>query len=132
MTPGAVNSRCRRDYITLEVRGDQSDAALLDVKTSAVRFAARRCWWRSDWTLHSENAKVGWYDDPAETGNDPWSGERNYLFADGHVVYLRPANPCGGQPVGEPARLLPDINLTTRRRRGKRRGLTCARSTPPR
>lgn len=55
----------------------------------------------TEWLSNHESPHVGW--------NDPstaWEGARNYLFADGHVSYLKTRQIC---PANDN---LPDINLT--------------------
>jgi prepilin-type N-terminal cleavage/methylation domain-containing protein/prepilin-type processing-associated H-X9-DG protein len=112
MTPEQVNLVADSDYIRARFAATNPRLPCSTVRMSMVKYAGKKALVTEYWTLHSDNPKVGWYDSP-ETGNDPWSGSRNYLFADGHVVYLatkriRPAD----SPVVSRPRSLPDINLT--------------------
>lgn len=113
MTPEQVNAVENPDHIRAKFAARNPKLPCTTMKSASVRFASKKVLAAEYWTLHSERNKVGWYDDPAETGNDPWSGERNYLFADGHVRYLptRRIHPAESPAVTR-ARLLPDINLT--------------------
>lgn len=119
MTPEQVNRVANSDYIRAKFAATNPVLPCTSMPTSAVRFAPKKVLATEYWTLHSANPKVGWYDDP-ETGNDPWSGARNYLFADGHVVHL-PARQIHEalSPVVSRTRSLPDINLTTNGMAGK-------------
>jgi prepilin-type N-terminal cleavage/methylation domain-containing protein/prepilin-type processing-associated H-X9-DG protein len=113
MTPDQVNAVDNSDYLRAKFAATNPKLPCNTVKGAALKFAAKKVLAAEYWTLHSEKNKVGWYDDPAETGNDPWSGERNCLFADGHVRYLctRAIHPADSPDVARP-RSLPDINLT--------------------
>ncbi len=113
MSPDQVNAVQNCDYIRAKFAATNPKLPCTSMKSAALRSASRKVLVAEYWTLHSEKIKVGWYDDPADTGNDPWSGERNYLFADGHVRYLptRSIRPADSPVVSRP-RLLPDINLT--------------------
>jgi len=113
MTPEQVNAIENNDYIRAKFAATNPKLPCTTMKTSAVKFAKKKVLVAEYWTLHSDNPKVGWYDDLETTGNDPWSGARNYLFADGHVVYLetKRIHPADSPVVSRP-RLLPDINLT--------------------
>ncbi len=113
MTPLQVNAVADNNYIRSKFASTNPKLPCASVKTSAVRLASKKVLAAEYWTLHSENDRVGWYDDP-DTGNDPWSGSRNCLFADGHVLYLKTTRirPADSPTVSRP-RSLPDINLTT-------------------
>lgn len=113
MTPEQVNRVADGNQLRSKFMATNPKLPCSTIMTSMVRFASKKALAAEYWTLHSDNPKVGWYDDPAETGNDPWSGARNYLFADGHVVHLRTnrINPADS-PLVTRSRLLPDINLT--------------------
>ncbi|MGC8861444.1 MAG: type II secretion system protein [Armatimonadota bacterium] len=113
MTPEQVNAIQNPNYIRAKFSAVNPKLPCTTMRSASVRFASKKVLAAEYWTLHSEKNKVGWYDDPAETGNDPWSGERNYLFADGHVRFLatRRIHPADSPLVSRP-RLLPDINLT--------------------
>jgi prepilin-type processing-associated H-X9-DG protein len=74
---------------------------------SAVRHPSQKAL-VTEWISNHESPHVGW--------NDPstaWLGGRNYLFADGHVAYLKSARI---RPANDG---LPDINLTHGGIRGK-------------
>ncbi|MCL5102730.1 MAG: type II secretion system GspH family protein [Armatimonadetes bacterium] len=113
MTPEQVNSVADGNYLRSKFAASNPKLPCSTVKSSSVRFGSKKALVAEYWTLHSKRSKVGWYDEP-ETGNDAWSGERNYLFADGHVVYLATSriHPADSPLVSRP-RSLPDINLTT-------------------
>ncbi|MGQ9454610.1 MAG: type II secretion system protein [Armatimonadota bacterium] len=113
MTPDQINRVPTADYIRVKFATQNPKLPCSTIRSSAVRFPTKKVMVAEYWTLHSANNKVGWYDDPAETGNDPWSGSRNYMFVDGHVRYLatRSIRPADSPLVDRP-RLLPDINLT--------------------
>lgn len=74
---------------------------------SAVRHAAQKAL-VTEWTSNHETPHVGWH-----SPSTAWHGGRNYLFADGHVKYVkaRQINPANDN--------LPDINLTRDGIRGK-------------
>lgn len=113
MTPEQVNAVADGNQVRAKYAATNPKLPCASVKSSAVRFPTKKALVAEYWTLHSENIKVGWYDDPAETGNDPWSGARNYLFADGHVLYVPTARiHAADSPAASRPRLLPDINLT--------------------
>jgi len=120
MTPDQINAIRDCNHVRSKYAATNPKLPCSTMRTSDVRFATKKALAAEYWTLHSDKPKVGWYDDPAETGNDPWSGARNYLFADGHVVYL-PAKRIhpAASPVVSRTRLLPDINLTTNGIAGK-------------
>ncbi len=113
MTPEQTNQVANSDYMRSKFASTNPKLPCSAISGSAVRFPGKKALVAEYWTLHSTNPKVGWYDDP-ETGNDPWSGARNYLFADGHVVTLPTTriHPAISPLVSRP-RTLPDINLTT-------------------
>lgn len=113
MTPDQVNAIENSDYIRTKFAATNPKLPCATIKTSMVKFGKKKVLVAEYWTLHSENPKVGWYDDLETTGNDPWSGSRNYLFADGHVVHLetKRIHPAVSPVVSRP-RSLPDINLT--------------------
>jgi len=114
MTPDQINAIADCNYIRSKFAGANPKLPCSTMKTSDVKYPTKKAHVAEYWTLHAAKPKVGWYDDPAETGNDPWSGSRNYLFADGHTVYLptKRIHPAVS-PVVSRSRLLPDINLTT-------------------
>ena len=120
MTPDQVNRISTANYIRVKFAATNPVLPCSTIPGAAVKFPTKKVLAAEYWTLHSSNNKVGWYDDPVETGNDPWSGSRNYLFADGHVRYLptRTIHPADS-PLVERDRLLPDINLTRNGVRGK-------------
>jgi len=113
MTPEQTNAVADSNYLRAKFAATNPKLPCSTVNGAALKFATKKVLVAEYWTLHSEKNKVGWYDDPGETGNDPWSGERNYLFADGHVRYLstRRIHPADSPVVNRP-RSLPDINLT--------------------
>lgn len=113
MTPGQVNHVADGNYLRTKYASTNPQLPCSSVRSSDVRFSAKKVLVAEYWTLHSDNSKVGWYDDPAESGNDPWSGSRNCLFADGHVLSVpaREIHAASSPDVTRP-RLLPDINLT--------------------
>lgn len=112
MSPEQVNAVADNDFIRSKFAATNPKLPCSSMKTTHVRHASKKVMVAEYWTLHSDNPRVGWYDGP-ETGSDPWSGARNYLFADGHVRYIetkriRPAD----SPTASRPRSLPDINLT--------------------
>ncbi len=113
MTPAQVNAVENPDHLRAKFAAVNPQLPCTTMNSGALKFAPKKVMVAEYWTLHSEKMKVGWYDHPAETGNDPWSGERNYLFADGHVRFLptRRIRPADSPVVARP-RSLPDINLT--------------------
>jgi prepilin-type N-terminal cleavage/methylation domain-containing protein len=113
MTPDQVNAVADNNHIRSKFAATNPKLPCYTMKTSDVRYATRKALVAEYWTLHSTKPKVGWYDDPAEAGNDPWSGARNYLLADGHTVCLSTKRiHRADSPVVARPRLLPDINLT--------------------
>lgn len=112
MMPEQVNAISNPDYIRAKFAPTNPKLPCSTIRTSAVVSASKKVLVTEYWTLHSENPKVGWYDDPS-TGNDPWSGSRNYMFADGHVAYIstKRIHPAASPAVNR-TRPLPDINLT--------------------
>ncbi len=114
MTPDQINAISDSNCIRSKYAATNPKLPCATIRTSDARHTTKKALVTEYWTLHSAKPTVGWYDDPAETGNDPWSGSRNYLFADGHVVNLptRRIHPASS-PVVSRSRLLPDINLTT-------------------
>jgi len=119
ITPNQVNAIPDCNLLRVKLYSKSSPVFVCGgVAVGDVRFKSRKVVVTEYFTLHSSR-KVGWYDD-ADTGNDPWSGSRNYLFADGHVVYLatRRIREAASPLVARP-RLLPDINLTTNGAAGK-------------
>ena len=113
MTPADVDSVSNSDYLRTKYAATNPKLPCSTIKSSLVRFASKKIVIAEYWTLHSARNKVGWYDGP-ESGNDPWSGERNCLFADNHVVFVstKSIHPAASPLVTRP-RSLPDINLTT-------------------
>lgn len=113
MTPEQVNAVSNCNHIRRAFVETNPMLPCASIKGSAVQFPSKKVLVTEYWTLHSDNPKVGWYDDPAITGNDPWSGSRNYMFADGHVAHLatKRIRPAVSDAVSRP-RSLPDINLT--------------------
>lgn len=112
MTPAQVNAVADNNHLRKKFEASNPRLPCTSMRTSDVRYPSKKIMVAEYWTLHSENAKVGWYDTPEE-GGDPWSGARNCLFADSHVKYvltkqIRPAV----SPVVDRPRSLPDINLT--------------------
>ncbi len=120
MTPNQVNRISNPNHIRVKYALTNPKLPCSSIPNSMVKYPAKKVLAAEYWTLHAENNKVGWYDDPNETGNDPWSGTRNYLFADGRVSYLptRKILPADS-PIVERTRLLPDINLTRNGVQGK-------------
>ncbi len=113
MTPEQINMIADSDHIRTKFAATNPELPCSSIKNGSARCPSKKVLVAEYWTLHSDSPKVGWYDDLNETGNDPWSGERNYLFVDGHVRFLptrriRPAV----SPTVDRARVLPDINLT--------------------
>ena len=113
MEPEQVNAVADSDHMRAKYASTNPKLPCSNIKTSQVKFGSKKALVAEYWTLHSVDSDVGWYDGP-ETGHDPWSGERNCMFADSHVVYLstRRIRAAESPTVGRP-RLLPDINLTT-------------------
>jgi prepilin-type N-terminal cleavage/methylation domain-containing protein len=112
MTPDQIDSVADGDYLRTKYSATNPKLPCSTIKTSLVRFASKKIMVAEYWTLHSADTKVGWYDGP-ESGNDPWSGERNCLFADNHVKYVptKQIHPAQS-PLVSRSRSLPDINLT--------------------
>lgn len=67
------------------------------VNTTMVRYPTKKVL-VAEWLSAHSDVKVNWWS---------WGGERNYLFADGHVVYL------SAKKIHPSVDNLPDINLTT-------------------
>jgi prepilin-type N-terminal cleavage/methylation domain-containing protein/prepilin-type processing-associated H-X9-DG protein len=113
MTPEQVNRVADGNQLRSKFAAINPKLPCSTIKTSAVKSATKKALVAEYWTMHAENPKVGWYDDPAETGNDPWSGARNCLFADGHVAYTQTKRiNAADSPLVSRPRSLPDINLT--------------------
>jgi prepilin-type N-terminal cleavage/methylation domain-containing protein/prepilin-type processing-associated H-X9-DG protein len=74
---------------------DNSPLEFATIKTSAVRFPTKKAM-VADWLSHTDDQASWW---KAE-------GSRNYLFADGHVLYLNSSR------INKAADGLPDINVT--------------------
>lgn len=74
---------------------DSSTLSYATIKTNAVRFPTKKAL-IADWLTHTDDQSTWW----------SWSGSRNYLFADGHVVYMSASN------INKAADGLPDINVT--------------------
>lgn len=68
---------------------------MVTIKTSAVMFPGKKAL-VADWLTHTEENTTWW----------TWGGSRNYLFADGHVVYLN------AKKIHPAVDSYPDINLT--------------------
>lgn len=113
MTPEQVNAVADPNHLRRAFVETNPKLPCASVSASYVRFPSKKVLVTEYWTLHSDNPKVGWYDSPAGSGNDPWSGSRNYLFADGHVAHLATTRikPAASERVSR-TRSLPDINLT--------------------
>jgi len=113
MTPDQVNAVADNNHLRSKYATTNPVLPCTTIKSSLVRFPTKKVLVAEYWTLHSDKPTVGWYDDPDEAGNDPWSGERNCLLADGHVLHLSTSkiHPASSPVVSRP-RLLPDINLT--------------------
>lgn len=119
MTPQQVNAISDSNYIRSKFAATNPILPCSTIKAGEVKYASRKVLVTEYWTLHSASPKVGWYDDET-TGNDPWSGERNYLFADGHVRFIPTKKiHSADSPDVDRSRSLPDINLTTNGVAGK-------------
>ncbi|MDH7601515.1 MAG: type II secretion system protein [Armatimonadota bacterium] len=120
MTPEQVNRIANPNYIRVKFASTNPKLPCSSIPSSMVKHPSKKVLAAEYWTLHAADNNVGWYDDPAETGNDPWSGFRNYLFADGRVRYLPTKEILPAEsPLVERPRLLPDINLTRNGVQGK-------------
>ncbi|MCE5313501.1 MAG: type II secretion system protein [Armatimonadota bacterium] len=120
MEPDQVDAVADCDYLrSAKYSSATPSLPCTPMKSSEVKYTSKKIMLAEYWTLHSAKITIGWYDD-ASTGNDPWSGERNCLFPDGHVklVPTKSIHPATS-PVVDRARLLPDINLTTNGVHGK-------------
>lgn len=73
------------------------------VTVSQVKFPTKKAM-VAEWISGHSEAKVNWWS---------WGGERNYLFADGHVRYL------SSKKIRPSVDNFPDINLTTNGVAGK-------------
>lgn len=113
MTPQQANAVADGNHLRAKFTGTNPILPCTSIKSGMVKYSTKKVLVTEYWTLHSAKPKVGWYDD-ASVGSDSWSGERNYLFADGHVRFLstRKIRPADSPDVSRP-RSLPDINLTT-------------------
>ncbi|MCE5200065.1 MAG: prepilin-type N-terminal cleavage/methylation domain-containing protein [Armatimonadota bacterium] len=113
MTPDQVNAIASGNYLRTKYASTNPKLPCTTIGTSAVRFPSKKVMVAEYWTLHCDDDRVGWYDDLAETGKDPWSGARNCLFADGHVKYIQTKNiQPAASPIVNRQHPLPDINLT--------------------
>jgi len=81
---------------------DATALTFATIKTSAVTFPTKKAL-LADWLTHT-NERATWW---------KWGGSRNYLFADGHVVYLSTGK------IHAAADGLPDINVTINGVEGK-------------
>lgn len=88
-TPKQINA------MTLAQLYDTTTVSYATVKTGDVRFPSKKAL-VTDWLTHTDDNASWW----------TWSGSRNYLFADGHVVYLSAAK------IRAAVDSYPDINLT--------------------
>lgn len=82
---------------------DSSALVFATIKTSAVTYPTRKAL-SADWLTHTSDHSNWW----------TWGGSRNYLFADGHVVYLDTGRI---HPAAD--HNLPDINVTIDGVKGK-------------
>jgi prepilin-type processing-associated H-X9-DG protein len=89
-TPAQVNAMQTEDLLTL------NRFACVTQSESQVAFPGRKAL-VAEWLTNHEALSVGWWD---------WRGARNYLFADGHVRYLRASR------IRPAVNGFPDINLT--------------------
>lgn len=74
---------------------DTSPLTYATVKTSVVKYPTKKAL-VADWLTHTDDQSTWW----------KWAGSRNYLFADGHVVYLHAGK------IRKAADGLPDVNVT--------------------
>jgi len=88
-TPGQINA------MTLPQLYDATAVSFATVKTNAVVFPTKKAL-VGDWLTHTDEKATWW----------TWGGSRNYLFADGHVVYV------SASKVHPAVDSYPDINLT--------------------
>lgn len=120
MTPDQVNAVADGNYIRSKYAATNPKLPCSTIKLSNISFPTKKALVAEYWTMHAEKIKVGWYDDPADNGNDPWSGARNYLLADGHVAFIPTRRiHAADSPTLNRLRLLPDINLTRNGVEGK-------------
>ena len=90
-TPGQINS------MTLKQLYNDPSPRFGVVRLTDVRHPTKKAL-ISEWLSGHSATKVTWWS---------WGGERNYLFADGHVVYLSSSR------IHPAVDGFPDINLTT-------------------
>lgn len=95
-TPEQINS------MTIAQLYDASEVEFATIKTNSVAFLSKKAF-VSDWISHTDDKASLW----------DWKGSRNYLFADGHVVYLQV------HKIRSAVDGYPDINLTKDGIRGR-------------
>ncbi len=80
------------------------------VRSCMVKYPSKKAV-MADWLSHSDE-RADWWD---------WRGERNYLFVDGHVRFLKAKNilPAKSPDESVARTAYPDINLTTNGVAGK-------------
>lgn len=88
-TPAQINA------MTLAQLYDATAVSFATIKTSSVRYPTKKAL-AADWITHSGDKSTWW----------SWKGSRNYLFPDGHVVYL------SADKILPAVDSYPDINLT--------------------
>ena len=81
---------------------DDSPVSFATIKTSAIKYPGKKAL-AADWISHTPDKSTWW----------AWGGSRNYLFPDGHVMYL------SADKVKPAVDNLPDINLTRNGVEGK-------------
>jgi len=113
MTPEQTNRVADGNHLRSKFASTNPKLPCSTIASPSVRFASKKVMVAEYWTMHSDSPKVGWYDGPSDTGLDPWSGQRNYLFADGHVRFLSTNRVhTADSPLVARPRSLPDVNLT--------------------
>jgi len=95
-TPEQVNSITDKDMLRIQFASTKPSPPSAVVRTSNVRWSSRKAMVAEWLTYHSEKQVWMW-----ATG-----GERNYVFADGHVTYLSSSH------IHIAADGYPDINVT--------------------
>jgi prepilin-type processing-associated H-X9-DG protein len=89
-SPAQVNA------MTLQRLCNDPNPSFAVVRSGDVKYPSRKAL-AAEWLSAHSDAKVSWWS---------WDGERNYLFADGHVVYL------SAKRIHSAVDNYPDINLT--------------------
>lgn len=78
-TPEQVNSMTDKYYLIPSVSNPRSVVPCVTMNCSSVMYPTKKALVAEWKCYHSDNSATWW----------SWSGSRNYLFADGHVMYLK-------------------------------------------